>query len=251
MQRRSAPELHGLTRRVAGLLLLAPLAFSASAWAAEPPDLAGAERLSDEHTYTSWAHGRYAAPIRRHPAPGFRPIGRVRELTEDGFPEVYLVQLSWIDAVGREWLKVRIPRRPNGRAGWVRAPVLGRLHLVETRLVVNRRKMRATLYRRGRAIWRSRVGVGKSSTPTPAGRFWIRERIRVRNPRGSYGPWAFGTSAYSRLSDWPGGGVIGVHGTNQPRLIPGRPSHGCIRVPNPRIRRLARLMPVGTPVQIR
>ena len=50
------------------------------------------------------------------------------------------------------------------------------------------------------------------------------------NPGGSYGPWAFGTSAYSVLSDWPGGGVIGIHGTNQPHLIPGRPSHGCVRV---------------------
>jgi lipoprotein-anchoring transpeptidase ErfK/SrfK len=44
--------------------------------------------------------------------------------------------------------------------------------------------------------------------------------------------------------------VIGIHGTDQPWLIPGRPSHGCIRVPNPAIRRLARLMPIGTPVRI-
>jgi len=31
-----------------------------------------------------------------------------------------------------------------------------------------------------------------------------------------YGPVAFGTSAYARLSDWPGGGVVGIHGTNEP-----------------------------------
>jgi lipoprotein-anchoring transpeptidase ErfK/SrfK len=66
-----------------------------------------------------------------------------------------------------------------------------------------------------------------------------------------YGPRAFGTSACSGLSDWPGGGVIGIHGTNQPYLIPGWPSHGCIRVANRPIRRLARLMPIGTPVRIR
>jgi lipoprotein-anchoring transpeptidase ErfK/SrfK len=65
-----------------------------------------------------------------------------------------------------------------------------------------------------------------------------------------YGPIAFGTSAYSRLSDWPGGGVIGIHGTDQPGLIPGRVSHGCVRVPNRAIRRLARLVGVGTPVLI-
>jgi lipoprotein-anchoring transpeptidase ErfK/SrfK len=62
---------------------------------------------------------------------------------------------------------------------------------------------------------------------------------------------AFGTSAYSVLSDWPGGGVVGIHGTNQPGLLPGRVSHGCIRVPNAKIARLARLMPIGTPVRIR
>ncbi len=63
--------------------------------------------------------------------------------------------------------------------------------------------------------------------------------------------WAFETAAYSVLSDWPGGGVIGIHGTDEPWLIPGRPSHGCIRVPNTAVRQLARLMPTGTPVRIR
>jgi lipoprotein-anchoring transpeptidase ErfK/SrfK len=75
--------------------------------------------------------------------------------------------------------------------------------------------------------------------------------FRVANSGGLYGPRAFGTSAYSRLSDWPGGGVIGIHGTNEPYLIPGRPSHGCVRVPNKAINRLYRLMPIGTRVQIR
>jgi lipoprotein-anchoring transpeptidase ErfK/SrfK len=141
--------------------------------------------------------------------------------------------------------------RPNGKTGWVRAYALGRLHAVRTRLVVQRGSLRATLYRSGNRIWRSRIGIGKPRTPTPAGRFWIRERIKVRDSGSIYGPWAFGTSAYSSLSDWPGGGVIGIHGTNQPSLIPGRPSHGCIRLPNGSIKRLAKRMPIGTPVRIR
>jgi hypothetical protein len=66
-----------------------------------------------------------------------------------------------------------------------------------------------------------------------------------------YGPIAFGTSAYSRLSEWPGGGVIGIHGTDEPQLIPGRVSHGCVRVRNRAIRRLARRLSIGTPVRIR
>ena len=136
---------------------------------------------------------------------------------------------------GRTWMQVRIPGRPNGRRGWVPRDALGGLHKVHTALTINRRTLRAKLTRRGRVVWTSRVGVGAAGTPTPAGRFWIRERLRGFG--GSYGPWAFGTSAYSnQLTGWPGGGVIGIHGTDQPGLIPGRPSHGCVRVPNAAIR---------------
>ena len=67
-----------------------------------------------------------------------------------------------------------------------------------------------------------------------------------------YGPIAFGTTARSAvLTDWPDGGFVGIHGTDEPQLIPGRVSHGCIRLRNPDIVRLAKLMPVGTPVTIR
>ena len=73
--------------------------------------------------------------------------------------------------------------------------------------------------------------------------------MRYRSP--FYGPLAFGTSARSAvLTDWPGGGFVGIHGTNRPELIPGRVSHGCIRMRNRDIERLGRLMPVGTPIII-
>ncbi len=106
------------------------------------------------------------------------------------------------------------------------------------------------MYRGGRRVWSSPVAVGAAATPTPAGTFWIRSRLRGLRSDPAYGPYAFGTAAYSVLSEWPGGGVIGIHGTNQPQLIPGRPSHGCIRVPNSAITRLWQLMAVGTPVVI-
>ena len=208
-------------------------------------------RLSNERTFTRWAHPQRRAPIRRRPSVRARSVARIRFLTEDGFPEVYLALRRHVNRYGKRWILVRIPMRPNGRTGWVREGALGPLNLVRTQLVVNRGTLRATLRRRGRRVWRSPIGVGAAGTPTPSGRFWIRERIRVPFGGGIYGPWAFGTSAYSALSDWPGGGVVGIHGTNQPGLIPGRPSHGCIRVPNAAIGRLARRMPVGTPVRIR
>lgn len=46
-----------------------------------------------------------------------------------------------------------------------------------------------------------------------------------------YGPLAFGISARSAvLTDWPAGGFVGIHGTDRPDLLPGRVSHGCIRM---------------------
>lgn len=228
------------------VLGLAPTA-RASSPSHSPP---GSERLSDERTYTRWAYALERQPIRKTPFRDADVITRVRRHTEDGPTEVYLVLRRWNDPAGIEWLRVRIPMRPNGRVGWVEASALGRTQLVLTQLVINRKSLRATLYNAGRKKWSARIGVGKGRTPTPAGRFWIRERLRAKNPGGVYGPLAFGTSAYSRLSDWPGGGVIGIHGTNQPGLIPGRPSHGCIRIRNGAIRRLSRLMPIGTPVRI-
>jgi hypothetical protein len=231
--------------------LLVTLALPASASASRAPAVKGSVRLSNERTLTRWAHPVQRASIRWRPTPSARRIARTHPLTEDGFPEVYLVLRSWSDGKGRIWRELRIPGRPNGRTGWVRDSALGPLYRVRTRLVVDRRKLRATLYKRGRRIWSAPVGVGKQSTPTPAGHFWIREKFKTHGSGGIYGPVAFGTSDYSVLSDWPGGGVIGIHGTNEPSLIPGRPSHGCIRVQNPAVRHLWRLLPIGTPLLIR
>jgi hypothetical protein len=239
------------------LALAAALTVSAPARASPPLRGLGAtgplgnERLSDERTLSRWANPVNRAAIRRRAALDSRRVGRLRLLTEDGYPEVYLTLLRRTTADGQLWIKIRIPARPNGQTGWVRRSALGPLHAVTTLLVIDRHRSRATLRRSGRRVWRASIGHGAPGTPTPAGRFYIREKLRNTGGSPIYGPWAFGTSAYSALSEWPGGGVIGIHGTNAPSLIPGRPSHGCVRVRNRAIRRLARLMPVGTPVRIR
>jgi lipoprotein-anchoring transpeptidase ErfK/SrfK len=99
-------------------------------------------------------------------------------------------------------------------------------------------------------VLRAGVGVGLPQWPTPRGTFYIRDKLtRYRSP--AYGPVAFGTSARSpTLTDWPDGGFVGIHGTDRPDLLPGRVSHGCIRLRNADIVALARVMPVGTPVTI-
>jgi hypothetical protein len=235
----------GLPAALAFLVALGPPASAA------PPDLSGSVRLSDERTFTRWAYAAAVVPIREAPKPSAWPISPVSLTTPEGLPAVYTLLRGWTDPTGHGWVQVRVPIRPKPRIGWADATAFGEAHLIHTELVVDRRHLRAALYRGGRRVWRSPVGIGKPTTPTPGGHFWVTERIHSTIPRGPFGPWAFGTSAYSRLSEWPGGGVIGIHGTNRPQLIPGRPSHGCIRVPNPAIRKLARLMPIGTPVRIR
>lgn len=242
------------------LLALCAVPATAAAASAEPLPLKprhdssplGDERLSNERTVTRWAHTNLLGKIRSTPSQSGKTVARLRWNTEDRLPEVYVVLESRLDDDERVWLKIRIPGRPNGRTGWVREENLSNLKVVETHLTIDRRKLRATLRKRGKTIWTSPIGVGAPGTITPKGRFWIRERLRNLAGSPIYGPWAFGTSAYSdTLTDWPGGGVIGIHGTNQPELIPGRPSHGCVRVPNPKINRLAKLMPIGTPVLIK
>jgi hypothetical protein len=149
------------------------------------------------------------------------------------------------------WIRVRLPVLPANRTGWVQRKALSDWKEVRTRLIVDRRRLTATLYKRGKVVFRAPVGVGQSHWPTPRGEFYIRNQLYgFGNP--VYGPIAFGTSARSAvLTDWPGGGFIGIHGTNEPGILPGRVSHGCIRMRNGNILRLARLMPVGTPLTIR
>ena len=231
--------------------LAALLVFAPAASARDERPVRGSVQLSDERTLTRWAHPVEKAPIRRMPRTGAASIAPIHYRTEDGYKEVYLVLRSWENQNGKTWLKVRIPMRPNGRKGWVREWALGPLYRVRTQLVVDRSNLRATLRKRGRKVWSAPVGIGKRSTPTPTGHFWIREKFKTSDWGSSYGPVAFGTSNYSVLTDWPGGGVIGIHGTDKPSLIPGRPSHGCIRVRNREVRRLWRLMPIGTPLRIR
>ncbi len=151
---------------------------------------------------------------------------------------------------GSEWILVPIPGRPNGVTGWVPAAALGELHVTHEHLRVNRETFRITLYNRDRPVWSAPIGVGRPSLPTPAGHFYVTEKLTGFG-EPLYGPYALGTSAYApTLSEWPGGGIVGIHGTDEPQRIPGRPSHGCIRLRNADAARLWHMVQVGTPIEI-
>ena len=203
--------------------------------------------LSNEITTAVWTTADYAAPIRALPSVSAARVARLRLQTPDGWLQSYLL-LRQRETPAGSWVQLRIPMLPNGKTGWVPRSALGYFERVNTQLVINRTAQLLTFKRNGRVVLRAPIGIGKRSTPTPGGHFWITEGFKSNDP--AYGPYAFATSAYSNLSDWPGGGVVGIHGTNQPWLVPGRPSHGCIRLHNPDIMRLAALVPIGTPVLI-
>jgi L,D-transpeptidase catalytic domain len=187
---------------------------------------------------------------RAAPSPHARRVAPLRLKTEDGTDELVQV-LRTVRRGGHLWRRVRLPILPNNRTGWVPASALSSLRTVHTSLYVDRSRQLLVLYRDGVPIFRAQIGVGLPGTPTPGGHFYIRDEL-TGFPAGTiYGPLAFGTSAKSSvLTDWPRGGVIGIHGTNQPELLPGRVSHGCIRMRNHDIKRLAKLLPIGTPLTI-
>lgn len=207
-------------------------------------------RISDLHRISRWAYPTYEAAVRASPSERARTLGHLRFLTDDGQAELYVVLAAEQPLSAAGWVRLELPGRPNGRTGWVPGDALGAFHTVDGYLLVDQRDLRATLFRDGRAIFSAPVGTGKASTVTPAGHFYVMEKLITLNAP-VYGPFALGTSAYApTLNEWPGGGVVGVHGTDEPKLIPGRPSHGCIRMRNADIARLWRIISVGTPIEI-
>jgi lipoprotein-anchoring transpeptidase ErfK/SrfK len=198
-----------------------------------------------------WSPVRVAETARIAPDRRAHAVARVPTRTPEGTTNIVSVLDRRLDRRGRLWISVALAVLPNGRTGWLPRSALGGYGTVDTRLVVDLRRLTATLLRGGRTVFRAPVGVGQPRWPTPRGTFYVRNRL-TRYAGATYGPLAFGTSARSEhLTDWPGGGFIGIHGTDEPQLIPGRISHGCIRLRNVDILALDRLMPVGTPLTIR
>ncbi len=209
--------------------------------------------LNGERGMSRWASVLTDVVVRAKPSASAKAITRLHPFTPEETDNLVQTLEGQINAKKERssyWVRVRLPVLPNGTTGWVPRSALGPYNQIWTRLVIDRTLFTATLYRRGVAIFRTRVGVGKPYWPTPAGEFYVRERITGFSDL-IYGPLAFGTNARSAvLTDWPGGGFIGIHGTAHPEILPGRVSHGCVRMPNAAVRRLSRLMPLGTPVTI-
>jgi L,D-transpeptidase catalytic domain len=188
--------------------------------------------------------------VRARPAASARVVRTLRRFRPDRQFQIVLALSRRRGMDGAWWYRLSLPGRPNGGRGWVRADA------VEVRPVVNRivvrlgaRRLEVRRVRDGRLVLRGVVAVGAAGAETPRGRgFYVQSAFVPTDP--FYGPFALETSAFSRLTDWPDDGIVGIHGTNLPSLLGQAVSHGCIRVANDVARRLARLAPLGTPIDI-
>jgi L,D-transpeptidase catalytic domain len=232
------------------------LEFAASSLDASAPNLRYVIRVKS-HSYTlanaktaHWGFVFRKTVVRAQPKQSSRAVTTLSTRTGEGTQNLVLA-LEGLDVSSKEtWYRVRLAILPNNSTGWVRSTALGELNLITTHLYIDRGRKKAILKRGGRTVFETPIGIGLPYWPTPRGEYYIRNKFRgFGDP--FYGPVAFGTSARSAvLTDWPGGGYVGVHGTSLPQLIPGAISHGCIRMVNSSILKLERLMPVGTPMTV-
>lgn len=174
------------------------------------------------------------------------PEGSMANPTETGAPLVFLVE-----AQVPGWLEVHLPVRPNGSMGWVKA---GDVDLTQNdfRIEVRLSAFQIKVWRGAVLLLSDAIGVGAGATPTPGGRYYIKELLQPPNPNGPYGAFAYGLSGFSEvLTSFAGGsGVLGIHGTNDPTSIGHQVSYGCIRMNNTSIAALAKILPLGVPVDI-
>jgi len=177
---------------------------------------------------------------------GTTPSKTLANPQPSGSPLVFLVKGS-----EGSRLSVLLPIRPNGSTGWIeRSDVTLSQH--DYRIVVALGAHMITVYKGDAVFDQEPIGVGTKDTPTPGGTYYTKELYKLPTATGPYGPFAYALSGYSDvLTDFAGGdGVLGIHGTNDPSAVGHDVSHGCIRMSNAGITKLAQTLPLGVPVQI-
>lgn len=164
----------------------------------------------------------------------------------NGAPLVFLV-----DQAQAGWLRVLLPVRPNGSTGWIKATDV-KLSRHNFRIEVRLTDFRILVTRGTQIILDAPIGVAMDNTPTPGGRYYTTELLKPPTDNTVYGAFAYGLSGFSEAFDTFNGGPgqLGIHGTNDPSSIGKKVSHGCVRLRNEDISKLAAILPLGVPVTI-
>lgn len=185
---------------------------------------------------------------RTHPNPHARVIRLLHFFRSDYRRQEIFAVASRVGSDGQLWYRISVPGRPNGRMGWIPAWSVG-LEPTVAKVMVHRRSRRIDLFWHDRRVWRGKIAVGARGMETPLGLYYATARF-VPHDDKYLSVFAIETSGYSKLTDWPGGGVFGIHGTPEPWLLGKAVSHGCIRVSARTARKLRRYVPLGTPILI-
>lgn len=187
--------------------------------------------------------------VRGTPSPQGKAIKVLHYFRSDYRVQEILAVGKRIGADHQVWYRISVPMRPNGTYGWIPAGSV-KLRATVARIVVNIKRRTLDVYRHGNHVVHATVAVGAPGRGTPRGYFYVTARfVPYHDP--FLGVFGLETSAYSHLTEWPGGGVVGIHGTNMPWLLGKAVSHGCVRVSNATAKALKRYVPVGTPIQIK
>jgi hypothetical protein len=213
---------------------------------------AGPSRAASVNVVGSGTILRKQIAIHKSPSGASRVIAVLKQFRSDYRPQFVLALSQLRNKAGdATWYRISVPGRPNGRSGWVRAAAL-EIHPDHKYLVVYRGSRRFEFWDHGKLARTGKVAVGKPGAETPLGLFYVQWAFNPEIDPGwaILGAWAFETSAYSKLTDWPGGGVVGVHGTPWPWLLGQAVSHGCVRMANRDILYLRTRVPLGMPVKI-
>ena len=238
-----------LATLLGGLLAALTISSSATATVLRAPPSPGPPTVR-----SAWvAHIVIRTPGLSAPGHG-RLRATIATASSDGGPVALLVLDARVLTGGATWLRVLLPRRPNGTSVWIDADFVT-LTRTSWRIDVSLRRRTVTLLEAGRAVDRWRAVIGKRTTPTPRGLFAIYERERQPSPAGFVGSWALPLSGFSDvLHRFDGGpGRFAIHGRGGVSLLDPlgtARSHGCIRVDNRAVDLLAARAGAGTPVQI-
>jgi len=227
--------------------VLALLTFGSGAQAA-PAGASLRDVAESVHTVGSGSLN-WTVAVRAKPSRSSKRLTVLKEFRSEYRPQFVLVVSALTDKATGEpsWYKIVVPGRPNGRTGWIPAgsATIAPTHKV---IVIDRSERRLELWQGEKRLLATTVAVGAPGMETPLGLFYVQWKFV---PKAEIlGAYAFETSAYSKLSDWPGGGIVGIHGTFWPWLLGQAVSHGCVRVHNRDILRLRGMVQVGTPIKI-
>jgi lipoprotein-anchoring transpeptidase ErfK/SrfK len=242
-------------RRISTLAVLAVVAFGVAACGgSDRPKLAPAPVAQPATTTTAFPMHQVATvrpdlkSVAVYPEPGApAPKASLSNPTQYNVPRVFLVARQEPD-----WLLVDLPTRPNESKGWIKA---SDVTVAENpwRIRVDLAAHKVTVWNGADVVHSEPAAVGKATTPTPTGRFYITENLTVPSFQyAAYGPFAFGLSAHSNVYTSFGGGdgQVGMHGTGSPSSIGKATSNGCIRLSNEGITKLIKIVPPGTPIEI-